>query len=59
MYIRWKSVQSRAARTFNYNMINFDDYTNENVTKHDPKWTYIPDQPVRILIAVSRRQMNY
>ena len=52
-------MQSRAARTFNYNMINFDDFTNENITKHDPKWTYLPDHPFRILIAVSRRQMNY
>ena len=52
-------MQSRAARTFNYNMINFDVFTNENITKHDPKWTYRPDHPFRILIAVSRRQMNY
>ena len=31
-------------------MINFDDYTNENKTKHNPKWPYIPDHPYRILI---------
>ena len=31
-------------------MINFDDYTNENKTKHNPKWLYIPDHPYRILI---------
>ena len=31
-------------------MINFDDYTNENKTKHDLKWLYIPDHPYRILI---------
>ena len=31
-------------------MINFDDYTNENKTEHNPKWSYIPDHPYRILI---------
>ena len=31
-------------------MINFDDYANENKTKHNSKWPYIPDQPYRILI---------
>ena len=31
-------------------MINFDDYTNENIIEHNSKWTYIPDHPYRILI---------
>ena len=31
-------------------MINSDDYTNENITKHNLKWSYIPDHPYRILI---------
>ena len=31
-------------------MINLDDYTNENITKHNPNWPYIPDHPYRILI---------
>ena len=31
-------------------MINFDDYTNENETEHNLKWSYIPDHPYRILI---------
>ena len=31
-------------------MINFDDYANENKTKHNPDWPYIPDHPYRILI---------
>ena len=31
-------------------MINFDDYTNENKTKHNPNWPYILDHPYRILI---------
>ena len=30
-------------------MINFDDYTNENIIEHNPKWSYIPDHPYRIL----------
>ena len=31
-------------------MINFDEYTNENRTKHNKNWPYIPDYPYRILI---------
>ena len=31
-------------------MINFDDYTNENKTKYNPKWPYIPDHLYKILI---------
>ena len=31
-------------------MINFDDYTNENIIEYNPKWPYIPDHPYRILI---------
>ena len=33
-----------------YKMINFDDYTNENKTEHNSKWSFIPDHPFRILI---------
>ena len=32
-------------------MINFDGYTNENITEHNSKWPYIPDHPNRILIV--------
>ena len=32
-------------------MINFDEYTNENIIKHNSKWPYIQDQPSRILIT--------
>ena len=32
-------------------MINFDDYSNENKTKHNPNYPYIPDHPYRILIT--------
>ena len=32
-------------------MINFDGYTNENKTEHNPKWPHIPDHLYRILIA--------
>ena len=31
-------------------MINFDDYTNENIIEHNSNWPYIPDHPYRILI---------
>ena len=31
-------------------MINFDDYTNENNTKHNSNWPYISDAPYRIVI---------
>ena len=31
-------------------MINFDNYTNENKTKHNKNWPYIPDHPYRILM---------
>ena len=34
-------------------MINFDGYANENKTKHNLKWLYIPDHPYRILIIGS------
>ena len=43
-------------------MINFDDYTNENKTKHNPDWSYIPDHPYRILIiggSGSGKKMHY
>ena len=32
-------------------MINFDEYTNENKTEHNLKWSNIPDHPYRILIV--------
>ena len=32
-------------------MINFDDYVNENKTKHNKKWPYIPHYPYWILIV--------
>ena len=31
-------------------MIIFDNYVNENKTKHNKNWSYIPDHPYRILI---------
>ena len=36
-------------------MINFDDYTNENIIEHNSKWPYIPDHPYRILIIGGSR----
>ena len=32
-------------------MINFDNYTNENKTEYNLKWSYIPHHPCRILIV--------
>ena len=32
-------------------MINFDNYTIENITEDNLKWSYIPDYPYRILIV--------
>ena len=31
-------------------MLHFDDYFNENKTKHNKNWPYIPNHPYRILI---------
>ena len=31
-------------------MINFDEYTNENKTMHNPNCPYLPDHPYRTLI---------
>ena len=31
-------------------MINFDDFTKENIKKHNGNWPEIPDYPYRILI---------
>ena len=28
-------------------MVNFDNYVNENKTKHNKNWPYIPDYPYR------------
>ena len=36
-------------------MINFDDYTKQNKTEHNQKWSYIPDHPYRILIIGGSR----
>ena len=36
-------------------MINFDDYTNENIIEHNSNWPYIPDHPYRILIIDGSR----
>ena len=36
-------------------MINFDDYTNESKTKHNLKWSYVPDHPYRIVIVGGSR----
>ena len=40
----------RATKLSKYKMINFDAVINKNKTEHNPKWSYIPDHPQRILI---------
>ena len=42
-------MHNRVARSIK--LINFDDCTNENKVKYNPKWPYIPDHPYRILIV--------
>ena len=46
----WNSIKTIKISVFNVYMINFDDYVNENKTKHNKKWPYIPDHPYRILL---------
>ena len=36
-------------------MINFDDYVNENKTKHNKNWPHTPDHPYKILITGGSR----
>ena len=36
-------------------MINFDDYANENKTEHNQKWPYTPDHLYRILMIGDSR----
>ena len=43
-------MQNRAVTISKYEIIHFEDVKNENKTKHNSKWTYIPDHPYRILI---------
>ena len=31
-------------------MINFDDFTKENIKEHNLNWPQIPDHPYRILM---------
>ena len=31
--------------------MNFDEYTNESKTEHNPKWPYIPDHTYRLIIV--------
>ena len=44
----WEYIDQKIYKI--YKMINFDDYTNENIIEHNSKWPYIPDHPYRILI---------
>ena len=39
-------------------MINFDNYVNENKTKHNKNLIYIPDHPCRMLIPDSELEVQ-
>ena len=41
-------------------MFNLDNITHENNPEQNPKWSYIPDHPYRMLIIVDQgKQMHY
>ena len=46
----FKICESEFRKNSKIQMINFDDYANENKTELNLKWPYIPDHPYRILI---------
>ena len=55
-------MQNRAARSSKYNMINFNDVTNEKKKENNPKWPYIPDHSYRISIiggSGSGKKLHY
>ena len=41
-YVKQKKLNVTTNKK-NTNMINFDDITNENMKKHNPRWLQIPD----------------
>ena len=54
MLLKYVKVKCQR-QNYNIKMINFDNYVNgiafnENKTKHNKNWPYIPDNPYRILI---------
>ena len=51
----FEKLQQNSVTTINIKMINFDNYVNENKTKHNKNWPYIPDHPYRILIIGGSR----
>ena len=42
---KYEKIEAPAA--FNVQIINFDDYKNENRTERNKNWPYIPDKPCR------------
>ena len=52
-------MQNRPTKLSKDKMINFDDVTNRNKTKHNPKCPYISDHLCRIfIIGVSGSEKN-
>ena len=41
---------ANARKVCKTNVTNETNLNNENKTKHNPKWSYIPDHPYRILV---------
>ena len=59
-YVKAKCWRQKIYSLKNYNkinikMINFDNHVNENKTKHNKNWPYIPDHPYRVLIIRGSR----
>ena len=46
----FEKLQQNSVTTINIRMINFDNYVNENKTKHNKHCPYILDHPYKILI---------
>ena len=40
-------------------MINFDDYTNENIVEHNSKWPYIPDHPYLLKVVLDQEKQMH
>ena len=47
----FEKLQLNSVTAINVKMINFNNYVNENKTKHTKNWPYIPDHLYRILIV--------
>ena len=44
------SYSANVTKVHKTNVTNETNLNNENKTEHNPKWSYIPDHPYRILV---------